>query len=181
MDFLPPWLFAQGLVLLATVAIVALLIAAFSDFLGDFADGAFVYIVKLFMVIFCVAGCCLPFAVSVLSALDMMIEYRKIRQGRYIVVDDVLSASSSSEVYPPSLWERLQGMGGSRYETPHYATFYFSRSGRHPVSERMYENGKKGDRYYILILDGKKQKIYGIYSQKLYRWEGEPVPIKAKE
>lgn len=161
--------------LLATLSVIW---GASGD-LVSFEEHPVLYVGMLLFIIVGVAAVWWPAIACILDLLEAVGIYRKLRDRKYTVVDDIVVASSSSEVYPESLWERMRKME-RRYETPHYATLYFSRSGRHPVSGALYESTQKGDRYLVILIDGKEPRVYAIYNQKVYRWEGEPTPIRAE-
>ncbi|MBE6595983.1 MAG: MerC domain-containing protein [Ruminococcaceae bacterium] len=156
-----------------------LIIWGASGDLVSFEEHPVIYVGMLLFIIVGVAAVWWPAVVCILDLVEDWSVYRRLRDRKYTVVDDIVVAASSSEVYPQSFWECMRKME-RRYETPHYATLYFSRSGRHPVSRMTYENSEKGDRFFVILIDGKKPKVYGIYSQKFYRWEGEPTPIRAE-
>lgn len=171
-------LMAIATAVVGTLATLLVIWGASGD-LVSFSEHPIIYIGMLLFIIVGVAAVWWPAVVCILDLVEDWSTYRRLRDRKYTVVDDIVVASSSSEVYPESFWERMRKME-RRYETPHYATLYFSRSGRHPVSGALYESTQKGDRYLVILIDGKTPKVYGIYNQKVYRWEGEPQPFRAE-
>ena len=171
-------LMAIAAAVVGTLATLLVVWSASGD-LVSFSEHPIIYIGMLLFIIVGVAAVWWPAVVCILDLVEDWSTYRRLRDRKYTVVDDIVVAASSSEVYPQSFWECMRKME-RRYETPHHATLYFSKSGRHPVSRMTYENSEKGDRFFVILIDGKKPKVYGIYSQKFYRWEGEPIPIRAE-
>ena len=170
-------LFAVSLIV--GVLISMLMVYNISDFFVDFSKFPIVFLLQLILIIIGWACVWWPFACSVMEIVDDWRLHVKIRDRKYTVVDDVVIASSSGEIHPTSFWRKLRGHG-RRYEPERYATLYFSKSGRQPVGRGMYEHCPRGARCYVVLLDGKEPKVYCIYHQDFYRWEGEPAPYRAE-
>ena len=168
------------LVFAVTVAIEALLICNISNFVGNFEDGGFVFVIKLIVIILGVIMAMWPLTMMVLNWVETRILVSRINKGKYTVIDDIVVTSSPSEAYPISFWDRLRGKGSRYSYAYYYPTLYFSRSGQYPVSRGTYDSAQSGDRYFVVVMNGKKGEIYGVYSQKHYRWEGDPVPFRAE-
>lgn len=151
------------------------------EFLGTFAQGGIFFVIKLILIVF--IGVMVPLwlvLVPVIGIFEEVLLYFQIKNQKYDVFDDVLISASSSEAYPVSIRDRLLFRAGRYESTNYYATLYFSGAGRLPVGRRMYEWAEIGDRSYIVILQGKTPEVYGVYSQKIYRWEGDPQPLVKK-
>ena len=181
LEMLPFNIFLGVLVLIWMGFIGALVLFNASDFLGTFAQDGIFFVIKLILIVF--VGVLVPLwliLVPVISIFEEIFLYLQIKNQKYDVFDDVLVSVSSSEAYPVSIRDRLL-LRTSKYRTVnYYATLYFSGAGRLPVGRRMYEWAEIGDRSYIVMLRGKTPEVYGVYSQKLYLWEGDPQPLVKK-
>ena len=181
LDATPFSIYTVVMVLIVMCGIGALLLFNASDFLGTLEQGGIFFVIKLILVVFVGALAPLWFiSACVIGIFEGVSLYMQIKNQKYDVLDDVLIGASPSEAYPVSIRDRLLLRAGKYETTNYYATLYFSGAGRLPVGRRMYEWAEIGDRSYIVMLQGKEPTVYGVYSQKLYRWEGDPQPLLKK-
>ena len=113
------------LVFAVTVAIEALLICNISNFVGNFEDGGFVFVIKLIVIILGVIMAMWPLTMMVLNWVETRMLVSRINKGKYTVIDDIVVTSSPSEAYPISFWDRLRGKGSRYSYAYYYPTLYF--------------------------------------------------------
>ena len=126
--------------------------------------------VFLFVVAIVFLLCCSLFLMS--SFYSLISARACIKQEKFRVDTDELARISEDEIVRPSLsvdyfMNSLFHRGGTHIET----AFYFEKHGRIAVTKTLSDYSRHGDNFYLVVREGKKEKVLKLYSSRIYRFE----------
>lgn len=127
--------------------------------------------VFLFVVAIVLMLCCSLFLVSFFYSL---ISTRAcIKRENFRIDTEELARISYDEFVRPSLSvdyfmnDLVHHGGRTHIET----AFYFEKHGRIAVTKTLSDYSRHGDKFYLVVKEGKKEKILKLYSSRIYRME----------
>lgn len=116
-------------------------------------------------------------AALVLFAYLLAVWYRAIttvhivRKGEFEIVEDTLNTISEDEFFESDYIEKVRRRMYLVRRYPIEDAFYFSQYGRVHASKKVSAYSMRGDKFYLVILPRKNDKVVKMYSSRIYRYE----------
>lgn len=164
--------YKKELVATAVCAPIALLCLLGSVWMLFAASGSLDTGVLVFLFVVASVVLLISLLFLVLSFYNLISARACIKRERFYVDTEELVRISKDEIVRPSLsidylMRNLGSRGGPYIET----AFYFEKHGRFAVTKTLSDYSRHGDKFYLVVSKGKKEKILKLYSLRIYRME----------